>query len=159
MVSSKLKKECEFVVIWNWSSPCSLFVSPSSLENSFRIPPGFSEVSSQWIADLDVAAPDNRAHDARSAAVQSRSDSREETAVSVGLTGVPDHDATEAGEALGVLDDRSQARDRLVAGASRSGPTRNTEVDLHIRVLGDVLGPGVPGVEVEVLLRGGAGSE
>lgn len=154
--TSFCQNECGFVVIWN--SPCYLFDSPSSLENSFRIPPGLSEVMFQWTADL-VFAPDNRAHDARSAAVQSRPDSVEETAGSVGLAGIPDHDTAEAGEALGVLDNGSKAGGGLEAGAGRSRAARSTDVDLHIRVLGDVLGPVVPGLEVEVRLRGGAGSE
>lgn len=115
--------------------------------------------------NLPVAALGKAAHHARvdgAAAVactQVRGDTGNEAVVGIGLGGIPHHDTTEAGELGRVVNDGLEVGSRQVSGAGSTGVGRNAKDDLDIRVLGGVLGPLVPLVEVEGSLCAGSGLE
>lgn len=81
----------------------------------------------------------------------------EEPAVQVELRHVPHHGATEAGELFVELDDGVELARGDVAPAG-AGAGRHAHQDLDVGVLGGLLGPRVPDVEVVGVL-GGVGPE
>lgn len=114
------------------------------------------------MADLPVRTVDKAAHDAGNsslavAAAQVRSDTRNETIVGISLASIPDHDTTKARESSGVLENRLEGRGREVSGSGGTSVTGNTDEDLDVWVGGGVFGPGVPSLEVVVVLGAGSG--
>lgn len=87
--------------------------------------------------------------DARLAVPQSFSGSLEKAIVSIRLGDIPHHDTPEAGKRFAVFNDGFQRLDWDVSGAGCFGVGRNTDYNLGVLVLGVILGPVVPGLEVE----------
>ena len=69
---------------------------------------------------------------------------------------IPHHDTAEAGKCLAVGNDVGECGARLVAGASGALVGWDAEEDLDVLVGRGLLSPGVPGVEVKVVLSGRA---
>lgn len=97
------------------------------------------------------AAPEERSFNTRNNSGQNRLDARDESIVGVCLTRIPHHDTPEARERPGMLDDRGQLIHRQVSRSSSFGVGRHADEDFDILVLGSVLGPVVPCVEIEVV--------
>lgn len=109
------------------------------------------------VAAFGKAAHHARVHGGAAVAAQVRGDTGNEAVVGIGLGGIPHHDTTEAGEGGRVVNDGLKVGSRQVSGAGSTSVGRNTKDDLDIRVLGGVLGPLVPLVEVEGSLCVGSG--
>lgn len=101
----------------------------------------------------------SRGRGRRWSASEAADDAVEEAAVAKDLAGIPDHDAAKVGELLGVGEDGHETGSREVARARCRCRAWNSEKDLDVAVCRSSLGPPIPDVEVEVVLRRGAGDK
>lgn len=88
--------------------------------------------------------------------VQGRRDAVKKPGIGIRLARIPHHDAAEAVERGRIVDDGLEVGHRLVPAPGGFRARRDADVDPHIGVLGRPMRPGVPALEVEVILLGRA---
>ena len=82
----------------------------------------------------------------------------QEASVGPRLRRIPHHHTAKAGEGHAVVDDRAQGRQSSVTTSSTRRTSRHTKQNSDVGVGRGGRGPVVPGLKVEVVLRGGAGN-